>query len=71
MFANPALSCCLENLKRIERDSYPYTETGNEATKPLSRQALRLSERFRPIIQKGRYTRTLRRHGSLPVEPIS
>ena len=23
------------------------------------------------VIQKGRYTQTLRRHGSLPVEPIS
>ena len=54
MFANPALSCCLEDLNRIEHDSCLYTGKGNEATKPLSRQAMRLPERFRSVIQKGR-----------------
>lgn len=71
MVVNPALSCCLENLNHIELDPCPYTELGIKATKPLSRQVMQLLERFRSIIQKGRYTQSLRRHGSLPVEPIS
>ena len=71
MVANPTLSCSLENLNQIELDPCPYTELGIEATKPLSRQVMRLPACPKSIIQKGRYTQTLRRHGSLPVEPIS
>ena len=71
MVANDALSCCLENLDQIELDPCPYTELGIKATKPLSRQVKRLPKPSKSIFQKGRYTQTLRRHGSLPVEPIS
>ena len=71
MAANAALSCYLENLDQIELDPCPYTELGIKATKPLPRQVKRLPKSFNSVDQRGRYTQTLRRHGSLPVEPIS